>query len=80
MHSIQEPTLKAPHRSPRDLAVVAAIHLFESDLGRAFVYQMFPIVLLQLIGFYLFGLRLLQNRLSALVLALVSLPGLQVSH
>ena len=55
------------------IPMVAITHLFEPDLGRAFVYQMFPIVLIQLVGFYLLGSRVLRHRGSATLFAILTL-------
>lgn len=55
------------------LPVVAFIHLFEPDLGRAFAYQMWPLVFFHMLGFYVLGRRLLGGRGYAALLACITL-------
>jgi hypothetical protein len=56
------------------IPLVMLIQKVVRDIGTAYVLTLFPILLLQLIGFYQLGRFLFGRRLPALMLALISIP------
>lgn len=60
------------------IPAVAGLTLLTGDIGTSYMMMSMPLILLQLVGFYLLGRELFGGRLWPVVLALISIPPVYV--
>jgi hypothetical protein len=60
------------------LPLVAFFNIFTQDIGSAYALTYFPLILLQLLGFYLLGRYLFKSTPWAMLLALITFPPVMV--